>query len=64
MEIQEETYLKLCSIKKNIKNCTRKEDSDNIEYILKKYNKFKVDNDIKNYLYDIGPLFVGEKKYV
>jgi hypothetical protein len=61
MEIQEETYLKICSIKKNIKNITRKEDSDNVEYILKKYNEFKIDNDIRNYLYDISPLFAGKK---
>jgi len=60
MEIQKETYLKISSIKKNMKNIIRKEDSDNVEYILKKY-VFKVDNDIRNYLYDIGPLFVGKK---
>lgn len=26
------------------------------------YNGFKVDNNIKNYLYDIGPLFAGKNK--
>jgi len=36
-------------------------NSDNVEYILKKYNEFKVDNGVRNYLYDIGPLFVGKK---
>jgi len=35
MEIQEET-LKICSIKKNLKNILRKEDSDKVGYILKK----------------------------
>jgi hypothetical protein len=60
MTIQEEIYLKICNIKKNIKNIIRKEDSDNVEYILKKY-EFKVKNNIRNYLYDIGLLFVGKK---
>jgi hypothetical protein len=42
MEIQEETYLKICSIKKNIKNIIRKEDSDNVEYILKNTMSLKL----------------------
>jgi len=36
-------------------------NSDNVEYILKKYHEFKVDNDIRSYLYDIGPLFDRKK---
>jgi len=48
--------------KKKHKKFIRKEDSDNVEYILKRYNEFTVDNDIRNYLYDIGSLFVGKKQ--
>jgi hypothetical protein len=34
---------------------------NNVEYILKKYNEFKFENYIRNYLYDIGKLFVRKQ---
>jgi hypothetical protein len=64
MEIQEETYLKICNIKKTITIIIRKEDSDNPEYLYfkKKYNEFKVHNDIRNYNMT-SVHFLSEKKF-
>lgn len=41
-------------------NKKRKEDSDNIKYVLQKIDEYKVQQNILKYLSEIGPLFVGK----
>lgn len=61
MEFQEKMFLNICSIKGNVTNIIRKQDSDNIKYIFKRLNKLKFDRDIRKYLYDTYSCIVGEK---
>lgn len=54
MEIQEETFLKMCIVQRNFENIIRKEGLGNVEYI------FKNCNEIRKYLW-VNVL--SEKKY-
>ncbi|KAL4122066.1 hypothetical protein QTP88_014466 [Uroleucon formosanum] len=57
-EIQEESYLKIGSIKRNVQNKKRKEDMDNITYVSNTFEEYKVDKDnVAKYLSLIGPIF-------
>ncbi|XP_022177387.1 uncharacterized protein LOC111038560 [Myzus persicae] len=60
LEVQEESYLKIGSIKRNLQNKKRKEDMANITYVLKKFEEYKVDKDVAKYLSLNGPIFTGK----
>ena len=59
LEVQEESYLKIGSIKQNVQN-KKKDDMDNITYILNKFEEYKVDKDVAKYLSLIGSIFTSK----
>jgi len=62
LDIQSETYLKIYSIKQQNINKPRKEQEDNIAFIINTWEKYK-NNEISlnDYLLALGPRFCAKK---
>ncbi|KAF0771318.1 MULE domain-containing protein [Aphis craccivora] len=61
--IQTETYLKINSIKRNEKNKLRKEQENNIKFIMDTWEKFKNNKiSMNDYLQTMGPRFCASRQ--
>ncbi|KAL4113561.1 hypothetical protein QTP88_017168 [Uroleucon formosanum] len=62
LDIQSETYLKIYSLKQNNINKPRKDQEENIAYIINTWQKYKKKEiSLNNYLLTLGPRFCAKK---